>query len=230
MADDPSYYELLGVAPSASRAEITAAYKQLARSAHPDTGGNAGLFRLIKAAHDTLADPERRGHYDRSIGLDNGLDGLSDPLELLTLAQDETELGNVTRARAAFQAVIASGDAEWLPLAWLGLAGVERDDQDFSAARRAYLAALETNDPDVVAGAMVGIGDVERDLGRVDAARLAYQQAIGTGDDAMIAIALLSLGELEAEQGNLVAARAAFQLAIRAGDEEGTAARRGDSG
>lgn len=220
MSDEPSYYELLGITPSASRSEIDAAYKRVARSAHPDTGGNAGLFRLVKVAYDTLSDPQRRGRYDRTIGLNNGLDGLTDPLELLTLAQDQTELGNTARARAAFLAVIASGRSEWLALAWVGLAGVEHDDLDLPAAHRAYLKAIDTGEPDVMAGALVGLGDVERDLGDVDSSRNAYQRAIGTGDDSAIPIALFSLGELEVEQGNLIAGRAALQLAIRAGDSE----------
>ncbi|MFI7674602.1 J domain-containing protein [Actinophytocola sp. NPDC049390] len=59
------YYELLGVAPDASSSEIRSAYRALAKAMHPDTGGTAGAFRLLREAYDTLTDPERRADYDR---------------------------------------------------------------------------------------------------------------------------------------------------------------------
>jgi curved DNA-binding protein CbpA len=64
MIDPTSYYEVLGVQPTASQDEITSAYKQLAKVVHPDAGGNAGLFRMISAAYETLKDPQRRREYD----------------------------------------------------------------------------------------------------------------------------------------------------------------------
>ena len=58
------YYELLGVPRDASAAEIRSAYRALAKAMHPDTGGTAGAFRLLREAYDTLADPGRRADYD----------------------------------------------------------------------------------------------------------------------------------------------------------------------
>lgn len=59
------YYELLGVSRDASPSEIRSAYRSLAKAMHPDAGGTAGAFRLLREAYDTLIDPELREEYDR---------------------------------------------------------------------------------------------------------------------------------------------------------------------
>lgn len=58
------YYELLGVARDADAAEIRSAYRSLAKLMHPDAGGTAGTFRLLREAYETLTDPDRRDDYD----------------------------------------------------------------------------------------------------------------------------------------------------------------------
>ncbi|HEX6354148.1 J domain-containing protein [Actinophytocola sp.] len=68
------YYELLGVARDASQDEIRSAYRALAKAMHPDAGGTAGAFRLLREAYETLADPEQRAEYDSDDSLDDGPD------------------------------------------------------------------------------------------------------------------------------------------------------------
>lgn len=60
----PDYYDLLGVAADADATTIKRAYRRLARVVHPDTGGTAGMFRLLTVAYETLADPASRREYD----------------------------------------------------------------------------------------------------------------------------------------------------------------------
>lgn len=70
----PDFYELLGVTRDADAATITRAYRKLAKMSHPDGGGNAGMFRLLRAAYETLTDEEERRQYDATLlELDNGL-------------------------------------------------------------------------------------------------------------------------------------------------------------
>lgn len=62
-----THYEMLGVESTASPEEIKAAYRRLARTAHPDAGGNAGLFGVISDAYSVLSDPAQRQEYDLSL-------------------------------------------------------------------------------------------------------------------------------------------------------------------
>jgi curved DNA-binding protein CbpA len=70
---EPRHYDELGVAPSASPAEIRAAYVALARQHHPDRMGTsaevvraeaAARMARVNAAWTVLSDPAKRARYD----------------------------------------------------------------------------------------------------------------------------------------------------------------------
>jgi curved DNA-binding protein CbpA len=64
-------YAMLGVARQADGEALKTAYRKLAKSAHPDSGGDAELFGRLQACYDLLKDPVRRKVYD-----DTGYDPL----------------------------------------------------------------------------------------------------------------------------------------------------------
>lgn len=60
------YYSILGLAKTATAAEIKKSYKKLASAHHPDKGGDAEKFKTVKEAYEVLSDTERRALYDRT--------------------------------------------------------------------------------------------------------------------------------------------------------------------
>jgi curved DNA-binding protein CbpA len=66
--DDHDLYAILGVAPDASQAQISHAYRRVVRAHHPDAHPepDPATFDAVVAAYAILRDPARRAAYDRS--------------------------------------------------------------------------------------------------------------------------------------------------------------------
>src|SRR5690348_5727441 len=64
MAD---HYETLGVSKDASAEELKQAKRRKSAEAHPDRrGGDHRAMVAVNRAYDTLSDPAKRAHYDRT--------------------------------------------------------------------------------------------------------------------------------------------------------------------
>ena len=62
------YYEILGVSRDASKDDLRAAYRRLARKYHPDVSKDEDAedrFKEINEAYQVLNDDERRAQYGR---------------------------------------------------------------------------------------------------------------------------------------------------------------------
>lgn len=73
IASETSYYNLLGLHPSASPLEIRRAYRELSKRYHPDTTNlptetATRKFQQLNEAYAILSNPERRVLYDQKIG------------------------------------------------------------------------------------------------------------------------------------------------------------------
>jgi molecular chaperone DnaJ len=72
------FYQVLGVADTASQGEIKKAYRRLAKQHHPDANPNnaaaAERFKEISEAHSVLSDADKRKQYDqmRRLGAFDG--------------------------------------------------------------------------------------------------------------------------------------------------------------
>lgn len=65
MAATPDYYKTLGVSKTATAEEIKKAYRKLARTHHPDAGGDEAKFKEINEAYEVLGDEKKRKLYDQ---------------------------------------------------------------------------------------------------------------------------------------------------------------------
>lgn len=70
-----AYYELFGVSPTATQAQLKKAYRLKALRHHPDRNGNTKeateAFQHLKAVYEILADADRRAAYDEHGPVDN---------------------------------------------------------------------------------------------------------------------------------------------------------------
>lgn len=96
--DANGYYKTLGLSPDATKEEIKAAYRKLAKVLHPDRGGDEELFRFVAEIARTLLDSESKSSYD-SVS--------SDSIFLGAMEQEELARSGLLRKSDEAQELIA---------------------------------------------------------------------------------------------------------------------------
>ncbi len=100
MTDDP--YEILGVSPGATEAEIRAGYIAGAKRFHPDVVGAAESgeqMRQLNLAYEILKDPTMRAQYDSESQDSAGLFG--DLEDIVRVRWEESSLATLAEEKIA---------------------------------------------------------------------------------------------------------------------------------
>ncbi len=152
------YYEILGVARSATDDEIRKAYRRLARKYHPDVNKARDAeekFKEVTEAYEVIGDPEKRGKYDK-LGMNwkNGQEFTPPPGWNRPGAQDF----RADHGQADFSPDDLGGFSDFFS-SLFGNAGVhEPRGRSFGRGRGAdHEAELEVPLEDLVAGARKGV-------------------------------------------------------------------------
>jgi curved DNA-binding protein CbpA len=132
-----THYEILGVPPSASEADIKGAFHRLAKMKHPDKATSptekAALqaeFEWITKAYNTLKDPDLRAAYDASLAKRPGASGPA----------PSAPTGGVTQKSPA---AAGSSPAPAAPAQGAGAGNANLDKNRAQAAKRAFLKGLQ---------------------------------------------------------------------------------------
>jgi hypothetical protein len=94
-------YKILGVGKKATKAQIRAAYRRKAKTAHPDAGGDPEAFHAISKAYRILSNDKARARYDETGNADEATASTMDNTTALAMEILAQLLGDALETDAA---------------------------------------------------------------------------------------------------------------------------------
>jgi len=190
-----SHYEVLGVAPSASAADVKAAWLAAAKRFHSDafSGLDLGsarrvaedLFARVSDASSVLSDANRRAEYD--VYLDRKAQGLPTDVGAILRAEGVFQRGEALfkagrweEAEAQFREAISLNHAEAEFHAFLGMAMFRRNGKPFEAI--AHVEKALRMDPRLRSGTIF-LSQIHESQGDAERARSLLRKAIDNDPD-----------------------------------------------